>query len=110
MFKPSEIVTVTMPDGATYTARLIREETNGDGAPNGIALVEVTGGGSARRTVGKRYHVGMCTLALAPSDAPGNRIQIPAHADEWMRGDRYGVIREVRTVKGVPTYTVKLDR
>lgn len=43
------------------------------------------------------------------------RVEIPAYADRWMRGDRYGEIVAIRTLKsgehaGREAFTVLLDR
>lgn len=32
----------------------------------------------------------------------GTRVQIPAHTDAWMRGDKYGEVKSVTTRKGFP--------
>lgn len=40
----------------------------------------------------------------------GDRVQIHPRFDEWMQGDRYGVITKVTMRKGHPAYHVNLDK
>lgn len=41
----------------------------------------------------------------------GDRVEIPAHTDHWMAGDRYGEITAVReNSAGVTIATVDMDR
>ena len=40
----------------------------------------------------------------------GKRVQIPAYADNWMRGDRYGEVVLVWTVSGKTLLKVKGDK
>jgi len=39
-----------------------------------------------------------------------NRVQMPAHTDAWMKGDRYGVVVGSKLQRGVLIYSVLLDK
>lgn len=39
-----------------------------------------------------------------------DRVEVPAHTDTWMRGDRFGTILSRYTFKGVDRVRVKMDK
>lgn len=40
----------------------------------------------------------------------GDRVEIHPRFDDWMRGDRYGVIQRITSRRGVTVYHVNLDK
>lgn len=40
----------------------------------------------------------------------GKRVEIPAHTDRWMRGDRYGVVQSVRRRSDKVVATIEMDK
>jgi len=53
-----------------------------------------------------------CGAKLQTTGYPiGERVELPAHSDRWMMGDRFGEVTHIKTLNGGEVHlTVKLDK